>query len=271
MHNHQLVKLAAYLDEAHDDPLQAVGVIKQCGLHHIALRTAWGSQICHLKDSLISSLREEMVKNDVTPVILYSNLGDIDSTALKTVPTSDIERVMQVASYYKINHIRFGIGNQEHIPHSVGYRDDNSEIDAWLKRIQTLAISYGVAPLLEVRRNDLMIDRLKSHPKWRVLFDPAQFVISSATDVFDKYYKSLKPFLAAIELHDYKTGYGHKPVGFGNSKIKAIVDDCEEAKYNGWYILEHSLGRKYASYKSKHEVFAMSKQALDSIFEAQDD
>lgn len=271
MHNNQLVKLAAYLDEAHDDPLQAIKVIKQCGMHYAALRMAWGSQIHLLKDDLISALRSELINNDVTPILLYGNLGDIDDGQLETISDESIDRVMQVATYFKINHIRFGIGIKEGQPHSVGYKSNNGTIDKWLKKIQSAAISYGVVPLLEAKRNEMMIDRLKAYPKWRILFDPAQFVISSVTDVYDKYYNNLKQYISVIELHDYKTGYGHKPIGFGNGMIKQIITDCENNRYSGWYILEHSLGRRYASYKSKHEVFAMSKQALDNIFEAQDD
>jgi len=263
----ELLKLAAYLDEAHDDPHQAASVLKQHKINYAALRTAWGMQLHLIQDKLISELRQVLLDADVTPVILYSNLGDIESDKLDSIDNGAVERVMQVASYFKINIIRFGIGQTSNQINSVGFKDDSKQIDAWLKRIQSSAIRYSVMPLLEVRRNNLFASQLKDNPKWRIIFDPSNYNVTTSADPFDRYYKQIKSNIAAIELHDFKTGYGHKPIGVGNSRIYDIIKDCESRNYNGWYILKHSLGRKYASYKSKHEVFSMAKQALDNILE----
>lgn len=263
----ELLKLAAYLDEAHDDPIESVKIIKQSGIHHIAIRTMWGTPIHLVKDQLISSLKQEMMKHDVSPVIISSNLGYVESTKLSSITDEQIERVMQIASFLKLNIIKFGIGIQEQYHNSVGYKDDSRELDAWLKRLHNLAITYGVTMLYEARKQDSLIDISKVYPKWKISFDPANYIASSQADVYNKYFTKFKPNVGAIELHDYLTGVGHKPIGFGHSKIKQIIQDCEDSNYNGWYILKHSLGRKYASYKSRHEVFVMAKQALDTVLE----
>ena len=263
----ELLRLAAYIDEAHDDPIEAISILKKCGINYAALRTAWNTQIHLLNDTLLASLRNDLNRIGLTPILLYSDLGDVGSSLLPIISDRDIERIMQVASYFRINLVRFGIGVQEKHNNSVGIKDDSNNLEHWFKRIQDIAMKYSVVPLAEVRNGDLQTERLKRYKKWKLIFDPASFVMSSSVDVYDKYYHNIKHNISALEIHDYKTGYGHKPVGFGSAQIKKIIEDCEDRNYDGWYILKHSLGRKYSSYKARHEVFEMAKQALDTVLE----
>lgn len=261
-----LLKLAAYLDEAHDDPIEAIKVIKDSGIHHVALRTVWSTPVHLVKDQLISSLKQELAKHDVSPVIISSSIGNTDSSKLSNINDGEIERVMQIATFMKLNVVKFGIGVPEQYNNSVGYRNDAIDLEAWAKRLHNLAINYGMALLYETKRQEISIDICKLYPKWKIAFDPANYVASSAVDVYNRYAK-IKSNLGVVELHDYLTGVGHKPAGFGHSKLKQIIQDCENSNYSGWYILKHSLGRKYASYKTRHEVFMMAKQALDTVLE----
>ena len=263
----ELLRLAAYIDEAHDDPIEAINVIKKCGINYTALRTAWNTQIHLLNDTLLSSLRNSLNIAGIAPILIYCDVGNVGSSLLTNISDSEIERVMQVASYFRVNLVRFGIGMPEKYKNSVGIKNDNQDLERWFKRVQDLALQYSVVPLAEVRSNDLQIERLKRFIKWKLIFDPASLVMSASVDVYDKYYHSIRHNISVLEIHDYKTGYGHKPSGFGDAQIKKIVEDCEGRNYDGWYILKHSLGRKYSSYKARHEVFEMAKKALDTVLE----
>jgi hypothetical protein len=98
--------------------------------------------------------------------------------------------------------------------------------------------------------------------RWRLLYDPVQLIIRQNQDPFLRYWTLLKSFTAAIDIRDFKIGYGFKPAGFGDAKISQTIQDVLKSDYKGWCFLEPSLGRRFGSATSKAETFKMALEAL---------
>jgi sugar phosphate isomerase/epimerase len=270
-----LVKLAAYLEDAHEDPLLAAGILKANGIYHVGLKYVWNTPIYEISDDNIARVNSTLQQNDIRPVIMYTELGMENSRDLESIKQADLVKAFNIAAYFKINIIRFGVGYREYQKYNVGYIDNVEAVTAWMKRVQSLAIEYGVVPVMDLYNSSYLAkpedihNFLEKFTKWKLLFDPAQPLIRSNVDIVDKYWHPLKKYVVALELHDFKTGYGHKPVGFGDAQVSSILKDCENESFDGWYILKPSLGRVYGECKTRSEVFSLAHQTLKSLLEAE--
>jgi hypothetical protein len=256
------IKLAAYLDEAGEDPSEGAACVKSTGIDYVVLRSAWGTNVAALSDNQCQSLQKSLVANNLSAIALISDLGKVNVRSLPVVDSEQIKRVFNVAAYFHVDMVRIQVGVGPYV---------KEPIVAWMDNIQQQAISFGLKPVFEITEDAWTMEParvatvLSSHKSWRLLYDPVQLIIKRKTDPFHKYWTLLKNSAAAIDLRDYKIGRGYKPVGFGDAQIKATLDDCMNASYKGWYFIEPSLGRRFGSHTTKSETFKAALEALDVL------
>jgi hypothetical protein len=138
-----------------------------------------------------------------------------------------------------------------------------------MQLIQERCLSTNIVPVLEITHDSPLfkpteaVQYLNLYKRWKLLYDPAQIIIRQNCDPFVKYWTLLKSYVAAVDIHDYKIGHGHKPVGYGDTKMKITLEDS--ASMNLWYFLEPALGRKLGQYTTKLDTFKVAHEALVSI------
>lgn len=140
-----------------------------------------------------------------------------------------------------------------------------------MQKITDRCMSSSVTPVLEIT-NETLIDGpvgiaqlLANHRRWKLLYDPAQFVTHQKQEPFSRYWTLLKSFVAAVDVRDYKVGIGFKPAGFGDSQIALTIKDIISTKHPSWLFLEPSLGRKHGSAVTRQDTFTMAMEALEII------
>lgn len=261
------IKFASYLDEAAEEPEQACIVLKNHNINYVALRHIWSSNISNLTDQSCNLLRQTLNKHDITAVMLSSTLGEVKAAELNKIPEAQINRLFDLAAYFGVSLLKIGVGHE-------GRSIDDTVISEWMDKISTKAIVSNIQPLIEITHTCTLakpayaVEKLSAHKRWRILYDPAQLVMKQVQDPFIKYWTILKKYVTCIDIHDYKTGYGHKPIGFGNSKIIETIKDAENDKYSGWYIFEPSLGRKHGNALTKQDVFSAALKQFNNCMES---
>lgn len=260
------LRVAAYLEEAGEEPAKSCDTLLGFGIPYVVLRHIWTGNITGLTDSSYHKLREIILERDMTVIMVASDLGGEPADSLHKVSEEKIDHVFNLAQYFKAPFVRIGIGtkcNGECV----------SLIDDWMGKISTKAIAANVTPLLEVT-NDSHIsspsgiaNQFLKHKRWKLLYDPVQFILRQNQDPFVKYWTLLKNNVAAIDVRDLKIGKGFKAAGHGNSKIDLTIKDALGSGYQGWYIMEPSFGRRHGDALTKHDTFKLALDAFDAIIE----
>lgn len=261
------IKVAAYLDEAGDDLVNACLTLVDCGIPYVVLRYAYGGKnICDSTDQNCQNLKRLVNESDLSVIGIASDLGKVNASSLLDTNHDDIDRVMHIANYFNASFVRIHAGLKT--------RDNASTIiDKWMTLIVEKCISHNLLPLLEITHDSYynqpadVAMLLSKYQKWRLLYDPVQLILKRNINPFVKYWSLLKNRVEAIDIRDYKIGKGYKSPGFGDAKITETVRDAINSGYKGWAILEPSLGRRYGSAYSKKDTFKFAYDGLQRIIE----
>jgi sugar phosphate isomerase/epimerase len=258
------LKVAAYLDEAGEDPQAACEAITDININYAVLRNAWTNSVVESSDRACAKLKKILTDNNVTPVAIISKLGDVPATQLMQTPEGKVNRVFDVATYYGAQLVRIQIGNK-----SPGQARE--AINAWMERITKKSIDYNIAVVFEVTPDSHitsateLAELLKQYRRWRLLYDPAQFILKQNLDPFVKYWTLLKSSVGAIDVRDLKIGHGYKAVGMGNCRTMESSKDAVYSSYRGWFFMEPSLGRRHGSASTRQDVFKMACEAVHNL------
>jgi sugar phosphate isomerase/epimerase len=257
------LKLAAYLDEAADDPTSACKVLVGCGISNVVLRRAWTNDICSLADSACAQLRDILAAYKLKPVLLVTNIGYVPANELMGTQPALLERALHLAHYFKISMIRVGFGARTKV--------NPKSIQSWIDHVTNACFTNNIQPLFEINHNAFhykaveVAELLSKNKRIRLLFDPAELITHQHLNPFTKYWSLLKSYVAAIDIRDCKIGVGFKPIGFGDCQFKHLVSDALTSKYAGWWLFEPSLGRRHGSANTRQETFRMAHEALGTF------
>jgi len=253
------LRVASYLEEAGEDPSISCDNLLGFGIHYIALKHIWTGNIGQ-------KLRKIITDKDMTVIMIASDLGDEAANNLSRISESRIDHIFNLAAYFKAPMVRIGIGKQ-------CQQECTSLVDEWMSKISAKAISANITPVCEITFDSYfdtpsaLANQFRKHKRWKLLYDPAQFILRKNQNPFVKYWTLLKSSVAAIDVRDLKIGKGFKPAGFGDSKIDYTVKDAIGNGYNGWYIMEPSFGRRHGDAHTKQETFQMALDAFDALIE----
>ncbi len=259
----KLLKLASYLDEAGDDPASSCSNLVKFKIPYVALRHTWSSNVGSLTDDACQTLRKTLKDHELSPILLAAEVGGAIPSASLMNQQSALNRAFDLAQYFKTPLLRVGVGTFD--------KYGENAIKEWMQLVQEKAISANIVPVLEVTHgcslfNPIeLVTALSKYRRWKILYDPAQFIIKQVLDPFIKYWTLIKPYVVGIDVHDYKIGHGHKPVGYGDTKMVATLNDAVSSLPDCWFFMEPALGRKYGQALTKVDVFKLGLDALEAL------
>lgn len=267
------LKLAAYLDEAADDPASACKVLHSCNITHAVLRRMWANNICTLSDHACLELRNTLNKFKINTTMIITNVGYVPINELMSTQLPLLKRSILLAKYFNAPMIRIGFGTKSNTIQDKYIH----QIKQWIEHALDECFINNLTPLFEVNHTSIhyksieVLELFKNYKKLRLLFDPAELITHQHLNPYTKYWTLLKSYVSAIDVHDCKIGVGFKPIGYGDCQFKHIMADTTLMKYNGWWFLEPSLGRRHGSAISKQETFKMAYDALQAFIKWADD
>lgn len=247
------LKLAAYLDEISDDPETACKLLSGYGISYVALRHIWSNSISKITDLGHKRLLKILASNNISTILIASELGKNSD-----IEHDDLDKLINICKYYNAPYLRLFIR-------------DNIKYDN-LARIADTCYFQNVIPLIEQSPDSHIckptdVAQALTH-RCKLLYDPAVLIAKQNVDPFTKYWSLLKNNIAAIDIRDVKIGRGYKPPGFGDAKLDITIDDAITSNYNGWFIMEPSLGRRYGTAVTKAETFQYAIDGLDRILKS---
>lgn len=258
------LKLAAYLDEAGEDLVSACKTLSDLKFNYVVLRHAWGGNICDVNDQVCARLRRTLADHNLSVVALVGDLGKVDVTQLNRTPKDKIDRLFNLASYFQAGMVRVHAGVKSKAV-------DEAAVNNWMQMITDRCLAGGLVPLYEVTDESVyrepaeVAKLLSAFKRWKLLYDPVQLIIQQNQNPFSRYWTLLRNVTAAVDLRDFKIGYGYKPVGYGDARMKLTVQEGLVGNYKGWYFFEPSLGRKYGSAVTKEDTFKLALEALENL------
>jgi sugar phosphate isomerase/epimerase len=263
--NRSNLRLAAYLDEAGEEPLSACKTIVDNNIKHVILRDAWTNNICDIPDSAHGKLNKILKDFGLSPLMVASNLGKINVEKLLSIQDKDINHCINICKYYNCEYLRIFAGETE-----VNRQFNLNIIDEWIRKISNISAANGIKCLYETTSRSAIfkavdiIQTVLAH-SIDLIYDPANLLARNNFDPFIKHWTLLKNKVQVIDVRDIKIGHGFKVAGYGDTRIDMTIRDALESRYSGWFAIEPSLGRRHGSANSKSESFVHAVEALDVI------
>ena len=258
-------RLGVYLDEVSDDPAAACSIIQAHNIPFVILRQVWARSVVDLPDDGLSKLKTLLDSSNLRTLMIVSDLGGIPPTELAALGAGLVDRVFIIANYFKAPLVRihagFGTG-----------QFDLVVLDKWLTTISARSINANVTPVLEVQPESYpstatdVAGILSKYSRWALSYDPASIIMNRVLNPYIKYWTLLKGRTKLVELHDFKTGIGPKPVDHGDCELKRTITDATASDYTGYWGLEPGLGRRYSTAIGKPATFELALEAIKPYF-----
>lgn len=209
-------KLAAYLDEAGDNPASSVDTLLRCNINYCVIRNN------KISDNYASEIKRCFTK--ITPLCIVDDFQDFN-------------RTFNLSVYLNVNFVAFKINCND-------FRDFINNVDI----VMNMSQKYCKKVLIETTSNMYLYDynQLMSYvngSKINILYDPAGFMLRRNFDHM-KYWLSMCDNIVCVDISDVITNRCFKPPGFGNCNIKNMISNvCK----NKWLFLEPNLVDKCKS------------------------
>ncbi len=256
-----MLKIAAYLDEAHEDPFESIKVIAKANIHYVALRLFKDRNICDIDEIQLTQLRSALQKNSISPILLYSEIGV--KTPLHLLDYDLINRALNIANYFRTEYIHFGIGSLAN--------DGTTTVKNWMNKIAVACQNASIIPVYEYKNQhewrglDRLIEVMQENRAWRLIYDPSHYVSKQTIDPYDKYWVRIREYVDIVDIHDYKTGVGHKPLGFGDCRLSDTLQDIKNNKKQCWVLMEPKLGHRHSTAITKSDSFMMAYKRFQEV------
>lgn len=263
------LKLAAYLNEAGDDPKDAAATLKRNGIKHACLRRAWGRDIFRMTDNACGLVRDILEENELSPILLASTIGDVPIQTI-TDQEADLDRALMICNFLKCPTLQISLGN------AVKGDINRKYLFRWMEIVKDKCLLANVQPVFEIDYRHCInspaeiAQILKQFTSWSLLYDPAHLVARRKVQPFTKYWSLLKERVSHFDIHDYAPGAGPRPPGHGNAQIDLTLNDAVISAFKGWYCLEPGMGRRYTNISGKKAVFEYALQGFKALFDRLD-
>ena len=260
------LKICAYLDEAGEEPLSALECLSRHGIYNVILRNAWTGNICNASDNGHKKLVDLLKQYKVKVICIASELGKVPVSQLNNISEEDINKVVNICHYYNCNQLRVFVGEEED-----GVNNYNADIiNKWVHLVTSKCVKNNIKCLYEITSRSVIFDtiavvRFMKANNISLIYDAAGILMKYKMNPFIKYWPLVKQFTAIIDVRDMKIGQGFKPVGYGDTNIDFTIRDALDTKYNGWFAIEHTLGRKHGSAVGVSQTFEHSVEALNKV------
>jgi len=263
------LQLAAYLNEAGDDPAEAAAILKKNGIQYVCLRRAWGRDIFRMTDDACGLVRDILTDNGLKPVLLASTIGDvlIQNVADQGV---DLDKALMICNFLGCPAVQVSLG--------IAAKSDMNQkyLHRWMRIVADKCLAANIKPVFEIDYSHCISSPaeiaqiLQKFGGWSLLYDPAQLIAKRKVQPFTKYWSLLRDRISHFDIHDYSSGAGPKAPGHGDAQIDLALNDAVISGFKGWYCLEPGMGRRYNDISGKAAVFEYALGGLKALFERLD-
>jgi 3-dehydroshikimate dehydratase len=237
--------LSGFADEISSDLTEQLDVLERLGIGYLELRGVWNTGVLDLSDQQVRDLKAALRARNIKVSAIGSPIGKIRITEPFEPHLEAFRRAVMLAEYLDTPNIRiFSFFVPE--GQAETYRD---EVMRRLEALLEAALAHPVTLLHENERHiygdipsrcaDIM--RTFDTPRFRVTFDPANFVLCGVRPYTDGY-PLLKDYTVYLHIKDALMGPGQVvPAGLGDGELAPLIRDLVASGYDGYASLEPHL------------------------------
>ncbi len=270
--------LSAFADEISPDPQEQVAILRDCGVHHIELRSVLKTNVLDLTDLQVSELKGLLDRNGFRLSAVGSPIGKVRIDEPFAPHLKRFQRALELCKVFETPNMRIF---SYYLPPDDSWENWRRDVLDRLWDKLRLAEKAGVRLLHEneygiygddpERVRDLMetVSEQLTSPCFGAVYDPANYVFCG----FDpwKAWQMTREFTVHFHIKDWVRGEQHGRVaGEGQGRIRDVMADAVAAHYAGFATLEpHLLGGGPTGGVTGPELFpkavAAYKRILDDL------
>lgn len=266
--------VSAFGDEIADDLEQQLRLLQELRVHHLEFRSAWGTNVLHLSDEEVASVKDICGRHGIKVSCIGSPIGKSPIMDPIEREESNLSRIMQVARILDTSRVRIF---SFYPPNGEGNADNDEFVNmavSRLSRLAKLAQRDGIELLLENEKGIvgdtpercLALVSGVENPHLRFLWDPANFVQVGVSRPMTNGWPLLADYVTYIHVKDAFLSDGKNcAAGEGDGQLLELLVALNDAGYKGVLALEPHLaiaghsggfsgedGMRYAVDKLRH-------------------
>lgn len=243
-----MVKLSAFADEVTDDFIGQIKFLAEQKINYIELRFVNKKNIMELNKDELNDAQKILKDNGIKVNAIGSPIGKITIDKPFAPHLDKFKHAVELANLFETRLIRIFSYYAPEGKSIAAYR--NEVMDRMALKLEILQSS----DIIMVHENEAHIygqtaehcadlAKTMNSPKFRLVYDPANFVCSQKTKENVKTcWPLMKPYVSHIHIKDWKVGadIGSIP-GTGDAQIKELLEELKKMKYEGFMTMEPHL------------------------------
>ncbi|NLX05226.1 MAG: TIM barrel protein [Phycisphaerae bacterium] len=265
--------LSAFADEISPELDEQLDVLGECGIRWIDLRGAWGANVMELTDQQVGRIQGTLKDRGFAIAAIGSPIGKSAIDKEMKLELERLKRGAELAEAFDAKYIRvFSYYPPEGQSIATYGQEVLGRMAGWVEWIAAnhpnLVLvhenEYGIYGDLPERCEQIMA-RLYG-PHMINCYDPANFVHSGVTDVFENCWMPLKKYTKCFHLKDYKRGEHVVPCGEGDGEVEKTLADAWKDGFDGFMTMEPHLTKagQFAGFTGP-DRFKAAVQAVKDI------
>jgi sugar phosphate isomerase/epimerase len=240
-------QLSGFADEISPDVNEQCRIFQNLGIHHLEVRSAWGTNILDLDSAQLSYLVKLLTEHNLDVSSIGSPIGKVHLDEDFIGHLARMRHAADVARRLGARYIRiFSFFMRP------GINPDNcrDEVIGRLAQLARIAEAHDVTLIHEnekdiygdtpTRCRDLIESVASDH--LRATWDPANFVQVGCAP-YDDGYDLLRPYLVYMQIKDAVALTGAVvPAGQGDGQVRQTIRALRADEFDGFFSLEPHLG-----------------------------
>jgi len=242
--------LSAFADEISPDFKEQLDTLEVCGIKHIDLRGVWNRSVMDLRDAELKDLVKQAGDRGVKFYAVGSPIGKTRIDQPAQLELDRVKRALDIAQVIGASTIRiFSFYPPE--GKTIGEFGDEviRRMRSWVELVER-----EKRPVVLVHENESGIygdipercERLMKElygPKLVACHDPANYVHSGVSHVFETCFVPLKKYIKQFHLKDYQPGQGVVPCGAGTGDVEKTLAAAYRDGFTGVMTMEPHLSK----------------------------
>lgn len=261
-------KIAVYLDQVHNDPIQACELVAGMGITNICLRRVWSTFLSEANQDVHIKLQQALSTYNLNVALIDCGLG---TQIIQTADESArLDKICKICNAYNCQQLSVQWGKRIRSTRNV------VSVSNWVDAVSAKTLEWSIQPLYHLSVDGAIIDPaviaklLQTSKRWKLLYDPSALV-SGGSNHITKYWSLLNPKVWGMIINDSLPGSGKCVLGDGNGKLDILLSDWARSGSKFWLILKPNIRYntvilpQFINYLDQLQALAKRIGILDNI------
>ncbi len=244
------VTLSAFGDEIAPPLEDQLALLKELKISGLECRTAWGTNVLKLTDEQAGKVRQLCDAAGIPVFCIGSPIGKSPLVDPIEHELANLDRLIEIGHIIGTKNIRIFSFYPSDTSTNAHYDQYVPEVIDRLGKLTEKAASAGFT-LLHENEKDIVGDTPErchalvtgvNSPSLRLIWDPANFVQVGVSELTERYWDLLSPYVDYVHIKDARLGDGTvTAAGEGDGQVPQLLTRLKAIGYNGVLALEPHL------------------------------